>query len=101
MNNFCKTCLKKQSCKKICKELEEYLKKDIDVYQQEALRGDFPEDVSFPDWLSNIYLTKKEKQILTLLGRGLSRSDICQVLNITRLTLRVHLINLKKKSQNS
>jgi len=50
-----------------------------------------------PDLVSNIYLTKREREILMLLGRGLNRYEVVQVLKITKNQLRVHIYNLKQK----
>jgi len=35
MSELCKSCYKKLACKKICKELEEHLKKEIEVKRKE------------------------------------------------------------------
>ena len=50
-----------------------------------------------PVQISNTHLTKREKQILTLLGQGLSRSEVCELLDITRLQLRVYLFRFRAK----
>ena len=46
-------------------------------------------------------LTEREKEILTLLGKGLSRADVCEVLGMSRNTFRWHYHNLKKKHEES
>jgi len=43
------------------------------------------------------YMTPKEKEIITLLGKNLTRDDICQLLNITRNALRQRLNRIRKK----
>ena len=50
------------------------------------------------DWVADeTYLTPTEKEIVTLLGRGLSRMDVCLVLEITRATLRKHIQRIRNK----
>lgn len=51
------------------------------------------------DWVAEqTYLTPREKEIVTLLGRGLSRWDVCELLEITRETLRKHIQRIKEKT---
>jgi DNA-binding NarL/FixJ family response regulator len=45
----------------------------------------------------NTHLTKREKEILTLSGKGMSRSDICKLLDITRENLRFYIKTLNRK----
>ncbi len=92
---LCQDCPKKVSCSNSCPELESHLKQ-IEVRQREKLIG-LPRYGKLPELISNIPLTKRERQILTLLGQGLSRKDICQLLEINRHLLRMHILNLKKK----
>jgi DNA-binding NarL/FixJ family response regulator len=93
---LCQECSKKLICKELCTEAEAYVDQDH-VSQREKTIG-LPKYSKFPvDQVSNIPLTKREKEILTLLGKGLCRADVCQLLNITRQQLRVHIANLKKK----
>jgi DNA-binding CsgD family transcriptional regulator len=49
------------------------------------------------DWPTSIDLSKREKQIGTLLVAGISREEICKELKITRKTLRNVLCKLRKK----
>ena len=80
---------------KLCKTAEEYVNRDY-VGQKEKLIG----KVQYGDFLktiSNVYLTKREKEIVTLFGKGLDRTDLCQVLNISRNALRINIYRLRKK----
>ena len=72
-----------------------YVKQD-NVKQREQTTG-LPGFKRLPELKSNTHLTRMEKEILTLLGRGLRRSDVCQLLKITPTNLTSHLSNAKKK----
>jgi len=76
-------------------DIEEYANQDY-VSQREITIG-IPQPRKFEPNPS-IYLTKMEREIITLLGKGLTRADVCQVLDISRHALRSHLCRLKKKS---
>jgi DNA-binding NarL/FixJ family response regulator len=96
--NYCLDCPSRSICQSPCPELELHLK-EIECNAQELPIG-LPRHGKVP-WSSSIYLTKTEKEILTLLGKGLSRKEVCETINMTRETLRVHLVNLKKKHKES
>ena len=51
----------------------------------------------FPEIVSNIYLTPREKEIVTLLRKELSRLQICELLNITREALRKSISRIWRK----
>jgi DNA-binding NarL/FixJ family response regulator len=93
---LCQECESRNICQSPCPELELHLK-EIEVPQRELTIGQPHYSRKF-EWTSNVHLTKTEKEIVTLLGRGLSRDDVCKVLNITRGNLRIVLSRLKKKS---
>jgi DNA-binding CsgD family transcriptional regulator len=95
---LCQECPSKSICQSSCPELELYLK-EIEVPQRELPIG-LPSHGT-PSWSSSVHLTDLEREILTLLAKGMSRGDVCKLLNITRGTLRVHLTNLKKKHKES
>lgn len=95
---LCKKCPNKKTCLSLCQEAEEYANQD-EVIRREALVG-LPKLIEFPDLVSNTPLTKREREILTLLGRGLSRRDVCNVLNITRENLRDIIRRLRKKTHD-
>ena len=42
-------------------------------------------------------LTKREEQILTLIGEGLANQEIADKLNLSRSTIRVHIHNILRK----
>ena len=93
---LCETCDKRdQSCAELCPEAETYVSHD-NVKQKEKVIG-LPRFGKLPELKSNTHLTPREKEIVTLLGRGLRRSDVCQLLNITPDTLRKHLSRTRKK----
>ncbi len=43
------------------------------------------------------HLTKKEEEIISLLGQGLSAIEVGTALNISNLTVNVHRSNIKRK----
>ena len=106
--NFCLKCKLRDSCTQLCKEAEDYINQDY-VGRREGyfLEGDVSEvfenipPQDWPELKENTHLTPREREILTLLGRGLNRADVCQVLKITRHTLREHIKNFRKKLLNS
>ena len=93
---LCDTCSNRDLCTSLCPEAELYVKQDYHPQREKPIG--LPKPSRWPTQVSNIYLTPSEVEILTLLGQGLSRADVCQVLKITRVTLRVHLSNIKSKS---
>jgi len=92
---LCNECPKRAVCSSLCPEAELYASQD-EVAQRELPVG-LPKYSVKIQWGVSIHLTKMEREILTLLARGLSREDICKTLDISRNTLRVHLRNAKKK----
>ena len=92
---LCQDCPKKESCRELCEEAEAYVGQDYTA-QRELTIG-VPEPAPWPVQVSNVYLTKREREILTLLGRGLTRSDVCKVLEISKTNLRVHIRNMRRK----
>lgn len=80
----------------LCDEAEAFANQDY-VQQREVTIG----LVSYNDiellQIDNTFLTQTEKYIVTLLGKGLSRKDVCQVLEISRLALRAHIARIRKK----
>lgn len=50
-----------------------------------------------PDLL--VYLTKREGEIVTLLRKGMTRSDVSEMLGITRSALRMHILRIRRKGE--
>ena len=92
---LCKTCDKREYCSDLCPEAELYVKQD-NVKQREKNIG-LPRFGKLPELKSNTHLTPREREIVTLLGKGLPRKDICQILDIVSHTLRNHIKRIKKK----
>jgi DNA-binding NarL/FixJ family response regulator len=77
------------------------------VNQDEVKLREIPSGEKFLDsydeksgwnWVaSETHLTPKESAILMLIGMGLTRADVCQLLKITRHQLCVHIQNMKGK----
>jgi len=94
---LCETCEKREYCSELCPEAELFVKQDS-VHRLEEPIGLLPvKKFIKPSLKKHTHLTSKEKEILMLLGKGLSRVDVCQLLNITPNSLQVHLSNAKKK----
>lgn len=91
----CNDCPNRHLCNQLCPEAELAVSRD-EVPLKELPIG-LPRSGRLPNLVSNIYLTKREKQICTLLGSGLTRVEVAQVLEISISTVRSHLNNLKKK----
>jgi len=97
MADFCLTCLARGVCESICPELKLHLR-EIEVKQKEL-------PIRFPrrgrvEWAPPpTKLTKREREIVTLFGKGLSRSETCELLKITKKTLRNNLAKIKKKHE--
>jgi len=92
---LCNTCPSRTACQTICPELELHLKEITKPQREKVIAR--PYYGRTPPWSSSIQMTRKEKEIVTLLGRGIPRADVCQILNIKRETLRNKLSVLKRK----
>jgi DNA-binding CsgD family transcriptional regulator len=96
MKRDCRKCTDRPTCKKLCKEAEVYVNQDY-VPQREITIG-LPGHAILPlQQISNIPLTGMERKIVTLLGQKLSRADVCQILGISRGTLRIHIWRMRGK----
>ena len=70
------------------KKNESYFSEDIKVILLDSLAQDYP---------TANHLTKKEEEIISLLGQGLSAIEVGAALNISNLTVNVHRSNIKRK----
>lgn len=95
---LCQECPSRSICQSECPELTLHLK-EIEVPQREKTIG-LPRHGRIP-WGSTVSLTKTEREIVTLLAKGLSRGEICKSLDITRNSFRRHLSTAKKKHEES
>lgn len=93
--SLCDSCNQRHLCSDLCPEAELFASQD-QVYEREKTIG-LPRYGKFPASASNIPLTPMQKKIVTLLGQGLNRADVCQVLKISNGSLRAHIKRLKKK----
>lgn len=94
---LCQECTKRHLCQSECPELSLHLK-EIEKPQREITFGFLGNPRKIP-WASSnpVNLTKREQEILMLLGQGLSRRDVSEMLDITLNSVRVHLFNVKGK----
>ena len=70
------------------KKNESYFSEDIKVILLNSLAEEH---------LNPNHLTKKEEEIISLLGQGLSAIEVGVALNISNLTVNVHRSNIKRK----
>jgi DNA-binding NarL/FixJ family response regulator len=80
---LCQDCPTRNSCLKLCDDAEEYVGQDEPHYH---LAGE-------------VHFTRIEKKILHALLDGKSRSQIRKQLNLSAVTMRKHVENLRKKRE--
>jgi len=93
--SLCQECPHSQFCSSLCPEAEASLK-EIEIPQCEKTIG-LPRYGKFPIIPSDIPMTKREKEIVTLMGKGLSRRQIAELLGIKRESLRASIYRMNKK----
>jgi DNA-binding NarL/FixJ family response regulator len=94
---LCQKCLRYNSCIKLCSEVEDYVNQD-NIYQRELTLPNISyNNFSNFESITPTHLSKREKQIVTLLGIGLGRKDISKLLNISRDNLRHIIGRIKNK----
>jgi DNA-binding NarL/FixJ family response regulator len=101
---YCGTCFQRETCTTLCDEAEDYVNEEY-VPQREmvvdphVLEQIVPNENWFDNIASNVYLTHMERQIVRLLGLGLTRADVCKVLEKKANTLDKAISRLKRKAQ--
>lgn len=94
---LCRECKRRNVCRELCPDAERYARQDHVGRDELPLglvrRGSFPAG-------SSLYLTGREREILIMLGRGLDRADICELLNISRPNLRKIIERVRRKAGN-
>ena len=95
----CSCCTSRWFCKELCEPAKLYVGQDY-VYRHELPMELLPPK-ALPHVENPTYLTKTEQKIVTLLGQGLTRKEVCQHLEMRRVTLRNNLSRIKKKYVNS
>ncbi len=80
---LCQDCPTRNSCLELCDKAEEYVGQDAPDYHP---RGE-------------IHFTRIEKKILHALLDGKSRIKIRKQLNLSAVTMRKHIENLRKKRE--
>lgn len=99
---LCQDCPKKSKCTKLCDEAEAYADQDhISLEEKPVADLEFSEFGDLSEWtnklLPKVKLSNREKETLTLLGKGLTRADVCKLLEITRENLRDIIRRLRLK----
>ena len=104
IKDICTNCPYRDKCKRPCTRVIGYIEQDyIGIKESMNPEGDVSEvyantvEQEWPELVENIHLTPREKEIVTLLGKGLNRADVSQVLDISRESLRKHLSRMRKK----
>ncbi len=93
---LCQECPKRPFCSQLCPEAQLYA--DQDKARQREISIPTPRYGSIPEGIEEIpHITNKERQILALLRGGLSRGEVCELLQISRKNLRVRLALMKTK----
>ena len=80
---FCQDCPNSNSCLKLCRKAEVYVDQDAPDYHIAGA----------------IHFTRIEKKILHALLDGKSRKQIRKQLNLSAVTMRKHIENLRKKRE--
>ena len=94
---LCSECNHRGLCTSLCPEAELEVSRG-EAAQTELTIGIWPKTAKpMPGLKENTHLTKREKEIVTLLGKDLTRADVCKQLDIHRVTLRKHISRIKKK----
>ena len=97
---FCPECPKKAFCSDLCPEALAYSNQDqrprreyftLSEPKWTRSRADFDRPADSPS------LSKTERKILTLLKKGLTRVEACEILEISRKCLRSHLHHIRAK----
>jgi ATP/maltotriose-dependent transcriptional regulator MalT len=101
MKGLCTNCEKRETCKHLCKKAEDYANQDH-VSQRELPINPRTLDSGAPGGMWDLAvdqtpLTHKEKIIVTLLGHNIERKLICELLDISRVTLRKHIHRIRDK----
>ena len=97
MNKSCNDCKDRDTCLELCPEIEKIASQDY-LGSNELPIG-LPRHGTWPDMVEQTYLTTREREIVTLLGKGLLREDISELLDMSRVTLRKHMSRIRKKYQ--
>ena len=80
---LCRECPKRDSCLKLCKKAEVYVGQDNPNYHRPG----------------ELHFTSTERKILHALLDGKSRKQIRESLNLSAVTFRKHIENLRKKRE--
>jgi DNA-binding NarL/FixJ family response regulator len=95
VKSLCSSCPFRATCLILCPEAEQYASQDHVPQREQPVNTYYINPM--PETRSNTHLSKREKEVVTLLGKGLTRRDVCEILNITRENLRNILARLKRK----
>lgn len=98
----CKECKLYLTCTTLCQDAEAYVNQDYvehdELYLPTEVLDTMPDDSRWVDSISDsTHLTRTESKIVTLLGFGLSRADVANLLKMDRKALRMHILRLRKK----
>ena len=97
---LCRNCKDREICKELCPPAETYVSQD-EIKEHDLLIGDgveFLKDEDVLEVTEDLPLTPREEEIVTLFRLGATRLQVCEVLNITRDTLRINIHRIRIKA---
>lgn len=96
----CARCPARGRCTVLCSEAEALVNQDYTPQREKTIgMPDFiPEATIVPDDSYVVRYTRMEKSILTLLHRGKTKQEICEILGMNRKTLKTHIWNIRHKT---
>ncbi len=93
----CRECDKRDNnCTQLCDDAEVFVNQDYKGQRELPIGLPLYMAAEWPDMIKPV-LTKREITIVTMMSRGLERSDVAKILGITRETLRKALQRLRGK----
>jgi DNA-binding NarL/FixJ family response regulator len=94
---YCQECPKKAYCSDLCPEARAYANQDC-LTRREYFSFPEAQYSSHDEILETLpKLSKTEWKIVTLLKKGLTRREACEILGISRQNLRNVLLRIKRK----
>jgi DNA-binding NarL/FixJ family response regulator len=94
----CAACPSRASCRKLCSEADAWANQDYRPQRELTIGMPDPTVTVFDIETSETpKITETEAKIFTLLIRGHERDEICNMLDISNVTLRKHISNMRSK----
>jgi DNA-binding CsgD family transcriptional regulator len=95
---LCQDCPTRNSCLKLCREAEDYVGQDYVPLRELRIGlpmygGNMSDYEAGTGW----YLSDREKRLVRLMGIGLSRKEITEMLGMSRESLRQAIFRIRHK----